>query len=141
MKKLIIISLLLSISYCDILAKIKAQIILNIAHLATDKNIVKIYVDDPSFLDIFKNEKDIKRVKDCFKADIIITKDSKNIQKECQKKGINIISTIYQDYKQNKNIDFGAFFWQKGRPNMLINSKIIKERNMSVPTSYYKYLD
>ncbi len=141
MKKLFIISLLFLFSYSDILSKIKAQIILNIAHLLTNKKIVKIYVNDSTFLDIFKNEKDIKRVKNCFIADIIITDDSKNIQKECKKKELNIISTTYQDYKQNRSVDFGAFFWQKGRPNMLINSKIIKERNISIPKSYYKYLD
>ena len=141
LKKLVILILLFCISYSDILAKLKSQIILSIAHLATDKNIVNIYVDDPTFLDIFENKKDIKRAKDCFKADIIITKDSKNIQKECKKKEMNIISTAYKDYKQNRDIDFGAFFWQKGRPNMLINSKIIKERNMNIPKSYYRYLD
>lgn len=141
MKKLFIISLLFLFSYSDILSKIKAQIILNIAHLLTNKKIVKIYVNDSTFLDIFTNEKELKRVKNCFLADIIITNDSKNIQKECKKKELNIISTTYQDYKQNRSVDFGAFFWQKGRPNMLINSKIIKERNISIPKSYYKYLD
>ena len=142
LKNLIIVVLLFSILYSnDILSKIKAQIILNIAHLITKENIVKIYVDDPDFLDIFKNKQAIKQVKDCFKADIIITENSKNIQNNCKKKELNIISTTYKDYKQNRSIDFGAFFWQKGRPNMLINSKVIKERNISIPRSYYKYLD
>ena len=127
--------------YSNTLSQIKAQIILNIARLVTHKKIVKIYVDDPSFLDIFKNNNDIKRVSNCFQADVVITKNSQNIKKQCKKKQINIISTTYKDYKQNSDIDFGAFFWQKGRPNMLINSKIIQKRSISLPRSYYKYLD
>ena len=127
--------------YSNTLSQIKAQIILNIARLVTHKKTVKIYVDDPSFLDIFKNSSYIKRVSNCFQADVVITKNSQNIKKQCKKKQINIISTTYKDYKQNSDIDFGAFFWQKGRPNMLINSKIIQKRSISLPRSYYKYLD
>ncbi len=127
--------------YSNTLSQIKAQIILNIARLVTHKKTVKIYVDDLSFLDIFKNSNYIKRVMNCSHADIIITKNSQNIKKRCKKKQINIISTTYKDYKQNSDIDFGAFFWQKGRPNMLINSKIIQKRSMHLPRSYYKYLD
>ncbi len=133
--------MIFSMLYSNTLSQIKAQIILNIARLVTHKKIVKIYVDDPSFLDIFKNNNDIKRVSNCFQADVVITKNSQNIKKQCKKKQINIISTTYKDYKQNSDIDFGAFFWQKGRPNMLINSKIIQKRSISLPRSYYKYLD
>ncbi len=133
--------MIFSMLYSNTLSQIKAQIILNIARLVTHKKTVKIYVDDPSFLDIFKNNNDIKRVSNCFQADVVITKNSQNIKKQCKKKQINIISTTYKDYKQNSDIDFGAFFWQKGRPNMLINSKIIQKRSISLPRSYYKYLD
>ena len=133
--------MIFSMLYSNTLSQIKAQIILSIAHLVTHKKTVKIYVDDPSFLDIFKNSSYIKRVMNCFQADIIITKNSQNIKKQCKKKQTNIISTTYRDYKQNSDIDFGAFFWQKGRPNMLINSKIIRKRSMHLPRSYYKYLD
>lgn len=133
--------MIFSMLYSNTLSQIKAQIILSIAHLVTHKKIVKIYVDDPSFLDIFKNSGYIKRVSNCFQADVVITKNSQNIKKQCKKKQINIISTTYKDYKQNSDIDFGAFFWQKGRPNMLINSKIIQKRSISLPRSYFKYLD
>jgi hypothetical protein len=127
--------------YSITLSEIKAQIILSIAHLLTNKKTVNIYLDDPSFSDIFKTDKKIHRVDKCFKADLIITKNSKNIKRMCQNKRANIISTRYKDYKQNSDIDFGAFFWQKGRPNMLINSKIIQKRRIRLPRSYLKYLD
>ena len=133
--------MIFSMLYSNTLSQLKAQIILNIARLVTHKKIVKIYVDDPSFLDIFKNNNYIKRASNCFRADVVITKNSQHIKKQCKKKQINIISTKYRDYKQNSDIDFGAFFWQKGRPNMLINSKIIQKRSMQIPRSYYKYLD
>ena len=133
--------MIFSTLFGDTLSQIKAQIILNIAHIITHNKIVKIYVDDPSFLDIFQNRHNIIRVMNCFRADIIITKNSKNIKQKCKNKQVNIISTTYRDYKQNSNIDFGAFFWQKGRPNMLINSKIIQKRNIHLSRSYYKYLD
>jgi len=141
LKKIIIILLSILTLNSDTLSDIKAQIILNIAHLITHKKDINIYLDDPSFLDIFKTNKNIHRVFNCFNADLIITKDSKIMRKLCENKQTNIISTRYKDYKQNNDIDFGAFFWQKGRPNILINSKIIQRRSMHLPKSYYKYLD
>lgn len=141
MKKLIVFFLAAISLYSITLSEIKAQIILSIAHLLTNKKSIKIYIDDPSFLDILKTAKNIHRVDKCYKADIIITKNSRKIKKMCKDKEANIISTRYKDYKQNSDIDFGAFFWQKGRPNMLINSKIIQKRNMRLPKSYLKYLD
>jgi len=141
LKKIIIILITILMLNGDTLSDIKAQIILNIAHLITHKKDIKIYIDDPTFLDIFKTNKNIHRVYNCFDADLIITKNSKKIIKLCNNKQINIISTRYKDYKQNNDVDFGAFFWQKGRPNMLINSSIIQKRKMHLPRSYYKYLD
>jgi len=141
LKKIIIILLTILTLNASTLSDIKAQIILNIAHLITHKKDINIYTDDPAFLDIFKTNKNIHRVYNCFNADLIITNDSKNIQKLCKNKQTNIISTRYKDYKQNNDVDFGAFFWQKGRPNMLINSSIIQKRKMRLPRSYYKYLD
>ena len=143
LKKFIMIFMIVFTLYGDALSKIKAQIILNIAHLITDKSVVKIYVDDPDFMDIFKDSDKIKRVTNCFQADLIITKDSKSMLKLCNKHQhhVNIISTTYKDYKQNKDVSFGAFFWQKGRANMLLNSKIIQKEDINIPQSYQKYLD
>ncbi len=141
LKKSIIASLTFITLYGNTLLDIKAQIISSIAHLVANKKNIKIYVDDPAFEDIFKADKNIRRVYKCYNADVILTKNSKNIRQICKKKEVNIISTKYKDYKQNNNVDIGAFFWQKGRPNLLINSKIIQQRNISVPKSFLKYMD
>ncbi len=142
MKKLYIILSFIALNiYSSDIAQIKTQIILNIAHLLTHKNPIKVFIDDDNFKDIFQYSKNIKQIDSSCKADLIITNNSNKIKKLCKRKNLNIISTSYKDYKSNKNIDFGAFFWQKGRPNMLINSKIVEKRDISIPKSYYKYLD
>ncbi len=140
--KIIFLTLLLSLSlFANDVSKVKAKIIIDIADLIVDSYVINVYTDNPYFSDIFISQNRLKRVDRCEEANIILTKNSW-IFKECsENKIVNIISTEYKDYIKHTNMDIGAFFWQKGRPNILINSKIIEKRNILIPKDYRKYLD
>lgn len=142
LKKIVIFLLMICSLYADSISDIKAKIIENIAKTFTHKKVIKIYNQDPYFNDIFNANPNFKRVYTYRDADIILTKDSsmfKNLPGN--DKLPFIISTKYKDYKNNKDIDIGAFFWQKGRPNLILNAKIIQENYIKIPKEYNKFLE
>ena len=137
--KNVFLILLLSISlYANNLDVIKAKIVLELGHIITHNKIIKVYNTDPYFDNIFKENPQLQKVMDYKKADLILTSESSDFPKNS---ALNIISTNYRDYTKNKQKDFGAFFWQKGRPNILLNRHILESRNIKVQTIYRKYLD
>ncbi len=127
--------------FADSVGDIKAKIVKNIARVFTKCKVAKVYTDDPYFFDIFQSNTDIKRVKDCKDADIILTKNSSYIKNICKKREAYILSTRYNDYKKSIKYDIGAFFWQKGRPNLLINRYMVNKLHIHIPDSYKKFLD
>ncbi len=127
-------------SFADTTAFIKAQIIQDITQVLSKKDRVKICNKDPNFQDIFKENKNFIQTT-CKNADFIITADSKNYKNLTKKDKILIISTSYRDYQNNKQTDIAAFFWQKGRPNLILNAKILKEKGITLPKIYKKYVE
>jgi len=124
------------------LSSLKAKIIQNIANIFTNKGMIKIYNTDHYFDDIFKNDKYLIKVNSYDKADLILTNNSDFFKQINNKYNLPpIISTKYEDYKKHKDLDIGAFFWQKGRPNLVLNSKIIHKRYKNIPKEYIKFLE
>jgi len=141
LKKIFLIIFFITLLFADSIEDVKAKIVKNIAHIFTKCKVVKVYTDDPYFFDIFQSNTKIKRVNDCKDADIILTKNSKDIKNICKKRKAYIFSTRYNDYKKSINFDLGAFFWQKGRPTLLINRYMINKMHIHIPDSYKKFLD
>jgi len=79
----------------------------------------------------------IKIVKKCEKADLVILSTTKNIPKECADK--ILFGTRYSHLK-NFNV-IGAFFWQKGRPNILFYKKRLEKQNIKLNSSFDKYIE
>ncbi len=138
-EKTLLLILIAIFSYAGVATTLKEKIIENISTIFINKKIIKIYIADPSFADIFKKNAKFKKVEAPKNADIILTKDSSKY------KNINlsacIISTNYRDYSHFTDIDCGAFFWQKGRPNLILNASIIKERKIKIPKQYNRYTE
>lgn len=122
---------------------IKAKIIISIAHVLMPEKTtaIKVYNTDHYFNEIFTTDYALKKVKDYHEADIILTNDSSKFRDYAKRHNVHIISTKYQDYKNNQSIDECAFFWQKGRPNILLNSKIFQLKKIKIPKSFAQYAD
>ena len=79
----------------------------------------------------------INIVDDCKEADLVILSTNKDIPKECNQK--ILFGTRYSHLK-NKNV-VGAFFWQKGRPNILFYQKRLQMYNVKLEPSFNEYIE
>jgi len=115
----------------------KASDIFNlIAKEITKKEVSNIY--------LHKYNKSIKKypgnlhiVTKCAKADLVILSTTKDIPKECS--GKILFGTRYSHLK-NSNV-IGAFFWQKGRPNILFYKKRLEKNSVELNPSFDKYIE
>lgn len=69
----------------------------------------------------------------CSKADIIYSSENSNI---CPQKAI--FTDNYEIFKENQNA-IGAFYWSKGRPNIMFDSQRLKNFNLQLPETLKKY--
>ncbi|ADN08974.1 hypothetical protein [Sulfurimonas autotrophica] len=79
----------------------------------------------------------IKLVSNCKDADIVIVTTLKDIPKVCY--GKNMFGTKYSHLK-NPNV-LGAFFWQKGRPNILFYKYRLDQNHIKLDKSFNKYIE
>ena len=138
--KTVLIFLMTLSLYADTTAYIKAKIIQNIIKVISKKNIAKVCNKDPNFQDIFQQSDKLINAP-CKSADFIITSNSSKYKKYTKKDKFFIISTDYRDYVRNKKTDIAAFFWQKGRPNVIFNGKILRKMGIKLPKIYRNYIE
>jgi hypothetical protein len=117
--------------------KIEATIYNKIIIAITKKEKPKVY--------IYKQCKSLKKypgkielVAHCKDADIVIVTTLKNIPKMCFTKN-KIFGTKYSHLKNPHVI--GAFFWQKGRPNILFYKYRLDQNNIKLDKSFNKYIE
>ncbi len=115
----------------------KASGILNlIAKDITEKPYPNVYLHTHnSSLKLYPGN--IKIVKDCKEADLVILSTINEIPKECLVK--LLFGTRYSHLK-NQNV-IGAFFWQKGRPNILFYQKRLNRNFIKLDSSFDKYIE
>ncbi len=94
-------------------------------YLHKDNNSIKKY---PGNLNI---------VTQCAKADLVILSTIKDIPKECLEK--ILFGTRYSHLKNSSVI--GAFFWQKGRPNILFYKKRLEKNSIELNPKFDKYIE
>jgi len=129
--------------YASNIRLIQANIISTITHaLVYNKSYPAVYIDDPMFQSINLTPHNIKMVKHCMDADIIFTNKINALQKSCtlfKDKLIFVLS--YRNYVQYEDQVIGAFFWQKGRPNIIFNRKKLIELGINLPKQFEKYIE
>jgi len=136
--KIFILSLfIVSSIFASNVQKLQAQILTAIAHTLVHKKNVNIYMDDSAFDGAKKYIKSLKFVS-CDKADIVFISKDGDMDKKC--KTTLIFSTSYYLYEHSPMI-VGAFFWQKGRPNIIFRRKRLDMLGIILPPSFRKYLE
>ena len=116
---------------------VKAEILSKIAHEFIKKDVVNIYTDDAELL---KTKGLIASLNySSFEdADIVfVTKNSAKVSINSKK---HIFTTSYSAFKKYPHI-IGVFFWQKGRPNIIIREKIIKKQNIILSEQFKRFLE
>ncbi len=76
-------------------------------------------------------------VNNCKEADIVLLSTLKDLPKGCKEK--ILFGTKYK-HLRNKQV-VGAFFWQKGRPNILFYEKRLQKQGIKLDASFKKYIE
>ena len=86
---------------------------------------------------VSKYPKALQIVKDCALADIVLLSSTQDIPKDCNHK--ILFGTRYK-HLQNPDV-IGAFFWQKGRPNILFYKNRLNKHGIVLDSSFDKYIE
>ena len=119
------------------IGQLKAQILSTIAHALIDKDSLNVCLDDKDLESPKKYAKSLKFVS-CSKADIVFTSKTKDINMKC-KTGL-VFATSYYLYRHSPMV-VGAFFWQKGRPNIIFRKKQLEKLGIKLPREFSKYVE
>ncbi len=131
---LILSALLLFASDTNHKVKILEKII---SEISLDKQIL-IWSDDKSILAQLKNNNKIKTTQNCQTATFVILKDKKQLSSICSKSHIFVLNyKLLSDIPQS----FGALFWKKGRPNIVIIEPRIKAQSITISKNLAPYLE
>lgn len=116
-------------------AQILEKIFLNI--FINDK--ITIWSDNKELLSEFKKSSGLIITDGCEKATIIVIENKENIKKEeCQGKPIFVLN---YNHLSDLSSSFGALFWKKGRPNIVIIAPRIKSQNITISKELNTYLE
>lgn len=137
MKKLILsIILILSPLFSNEI-KTASKIMDKISTLLIKKENIFIMTNDLRNQKIILYSKKMKKTSSCNNVDMIIT-HSKNVPK-CDK-NVLVFATNYLAFKALPDA-IGAFFYQKGRPNIIFREENLKKHNIVLPNEFNKYIE
>ena len=135
MKKLLLL-LLLGITLFGSDIELATKIYLAIAKEATDQSNPKFYLHGK--ISALRNNPSITVVSSCEEADIVIVDTMKDLPANANNKFL--FATRYKIFKNNSEV-FGAFFWQKGRPNIIFDADRLRKLNITLGPSFQKYVE
>lgn len=149
MKKLLVILMLFwgpAWIVADDAAHIKGEIIKQlIALLDPSTQVKKVYIDKSCGHIGFPTDMVGQIVTSSVNADVILACDLDHLPlsttQAIKEKKKTLIFLSYRAYIRNKKIAAGAFFWQKGRPNILINAHYIQSRKIHIPKQYRSFVE
>lgn len=107
------------------------------SNISIDKKIV-IWSDCKTVLESFKQRAIFETASSCSDASLIVLENKKELTNECHEKAIFVM-----DYKLLKEMpdSFGALFWKKGRPNIVIIAPRAKKRSIKISEKLDDYLE
>jgi hypothetical protein len=104
------------------------------AMVKTEEPKVFIYKENES-LQRYSNG--LELVYSCLSADVVVVSTLNDIPAECFEK--IIFGTRYSHLKDKRVV--GAFFWQKGRPNILFYKDRLDKKHIKLDSSFDKYIE
>lgn len=111
-------------------------------HAISKKEVIKIYTRDKEYRDAFDTSKRMQVVHSPDKADVILICSDKGIEKlmnTSKSNDVNFFTTSYKLLKQYPKI-IGAFYWKKGRSQLLFVKGRLEKRNIRLPQEYQKFV-
>ena len=99
---------------------------------------MKVWSDNKNILRSLKEHNKVKTTDNCEDATIIILQEHSNLINICSSRAIFVLNyKLLSDIPQS----FGALFWKKGRPNIVIIKSRIKAQSIQVSNNLNPYLE
>lgn len=138
MKFIIIFILSLSLLHATGSSVIRVQILEKIfSGISVEEEIV-IWSDNRDILQIFEEHARYKTAQNCRDANFVILENSSDINKKCLDKNIFVLNyKLLTDLPQS----FGALFWKKGRPNIILIEPRTKANSIKISQELEPYLE
>ncbi|MDD5399875.1 MAG: hypothetical protein PHQ93_01630 [Sulfurimonas sp.] len=138
MRTVIGVFFLIALAFADNTHAIKAEILEKIfANISMKKGLV-IWSDDKELIEEFDKKGSYATTAYCKDATLLILENKKNLDKTCHEKAIFVL-----DYALLKEVpqSFGAIFWKKGRPNIVIIAPRAKAQSIIVSDKLDDYVE
>lgn len=114
------------------------------AYQARSKLLTKLLTDilHKQEISIYSNDTNLqlKITKDCEMAEAFVVNSISEIPSKCESDKKIIFLTDYKEYKKTQNA-IGVLFWQKGRPNLILNEKKLEELSIKLPKEFDPYIE
>jgi len=117
---------------------LKIKILKKIVSGIQNSDSMRLWSDDYHILKAFSDDEKYHVAMRCENADIIILKEKEHLPSHCVHQHIFVLS-----YKLLNDIpkSFGAFFWKKGRPNIVFIEPRVKENSLELTVEMEPYIE
>lgn len=110
------------------------------------KQMISVYTTDQEYRKVFITSKRIFLAKNPEESDIILITNRSTLQSMLKRKKVSqngkkpiLFVTDYRYLKSSEDI-VGAFYWRKGRSQLLFINKRLKEHNITLPVPYQNFM-
>lgn len=111
-------------------------------HSMIQDETIKFYTQNREYATVFAHAEHFVLVDKAEDADIVLITSKKEIEKlkhTILPKNTILFTTSYRLLKTNDDI-VGAFYWRKGRSQLLFIKERLEKNNIHLPQSYRKYI-
>jgi len=117
---------------------VATKIIERIASALIKRQTIKVYARSSFERKIITHSDKMKLTQQCEQADFLLLESDREIPQPCQNS--MIFFTRYKAFKHHPN-GVGAFFWQKGRVNILFLQERLTKFNIKLPREWDRYIE
>lgn len=114
-----------------------SKIMEKISSALIQKNEIAVFTKDLKYIEIVKSSNKLKDVLSCDEADIDLIEIKTTSL--CTKK-VLLFATNYLAFVKSPDA-IGAFFYQKGRPNIIFREENLKKHNIVLSKEFEKYIE
>jgi hypothetical protein len=101
------------------------------------KNTILVYTPNQTYKSMLQNSQILKNVETIEEATVIIISNQNEITPKMGNK--TIFAANYEVFRDNENA-IGAFYWNKGRPEIVFSQSRLLGKNLSVSQDLEKYI-
>jgi len=136
--KTLIILLIATLSFASDTVHFQSKILEKIfTDISTPKKL-KIWSDDKKLLNELKDHSILNMVDNICDSNLVIIKNKKHLSQKCKADFIFVLKyNLLNEIPQS----FGAMFWKKGRPNIVIIEPRIDAQHISISKDLEPYLE